>query len=613
LIELFEAQHPDIQVNLVSTDSLISGDEIDTTAALAAAVDIFPYAPDVFYEGQAALLDLELLLALDANFQADDFHSGLLNTDGSFFSLPVVASYPLLFFDKAAFDAAGLSYPQPGWTLAEFLAVAQTLTQRDGTTVTRWGYVPAYIQPMFSIQLGNSLLADQNAQFANEEVVTALEWVANLFTTYQVSPWLEAYKPFDMRTGSSTSPDDLISAGQAAMWSGGHRRGQSLTDSDQIGVVPLPHAPQGYALEPIRSAFAISRGTANQAAAWELLTFLSQQPPVGDINQILVPARRSVAATANYWESIPETLAVPLQYAVEQNAGARGSIAWLPALTEVVENGTAAAEALATVQTSAAEKMINPEVIITPLPTSTPLETDTPITKITFVTGWNQTETQRELAKTFQDEHPGIWVNVVRRDTAKDFYQEIDQADCFAGNVLLVDVAGVVKPLDPLLELDSTLGYDDFFPGTITAVTQDGELLGLPAWIDIPLIEYNRGLFAAAGIPEPQPGWTLVDFLKTAQTLTDSRTGQYGYIDWPWQSLTAFGPAQFDVHLLDDSEEDIVGIDYAAATPMVGWYADLIMHYGVHPVLPGDLTSWDDYFDRSDLFYELAQAEKVAM
>jgi ABC-type glycerol-3-phosphate transport system substrate-binding protein len=599
LIELFEAQHPAISVRLVAVAEIVSSETTDAIAALAAAADVFPYAPDA-QAGREHLLDLEPLLSIDPTFLTDDFLPGLLDDTDSLFSLPVAASYPLVFFDKAAFDSAGLAYPVPGWTLDEFVATAQALTVRGADGATRWGFVPFYVQPLLAVQLAKPLRADGGARFTDPDVAQALRWVADLFTTHQVSPWLDR-----------DQAQDVVDGGRAAMWLGGHVRWSFMSDAAQVGVTAMPGSDAGYAIEPTRTAFAISRGTAHPEAAWRLLNFLSQQKLVGTGVDLLVPARRSVAAAADYWDHVPEPLTSPLQYAIDHNAGPRDAIALLQALASVVD-GQPVADALAAQQAAETGQQAEAQATAEAAVVVATQETPSTITRIVFATAWNEAVAQRELAEAFAEEHREIRVTVRRIDLANDFYQEIAGADCFAASGALNRLAELVRPVDPILELDSTLRPADFYPGAIAALTRNGSLLGLPAWINVPLIQYNRALLAAAGVAEPPPDWTLAEFLEAAEALTSSAAGQYGYVDWSQAGTLAFGPAQFGVTLVDQREA-VAAIDYAAAAPMVGWHVDLVARYGVHPALPGDLKVWSDYFDRSALFYELARTGKAAM
>ncbi len=621
LIEQFEAQHSQIRVRLVAESEIVSRDEPDRVAALAATADLFTYSPTI-HESQPYLLDLRPLLTADPAFDTNDFLPGLLDDGDSVWSLPVAASYPLLFFDKTAFDAAGLTHPEPGWTLAEFLTVAQALTLREGNEVVQWGYVPFRIQPLLATQLAAPLVADGEPRLTDPDVVDALQWLVDLFALHEVSPWLENYKPVALReTGTGPDPISLVREGRAAMWSADHTVWQFGFADENIGLAPIPRSQQGYAADAVRYGFAISRGTAQPQAAWTLLTFLSQQPPVESVIDLLLPARRSVAAADGYWQRVPAVMVEPLQYAANNNTVPRFTPAVVDVirgtLTAVVTDSQPVTEALAQAQVTVTGRPVvaeadRPLVVATP-PTEPATDTEA-VPEIIFAATWSETEVQRRLATAFNDSQTDVRVTVRRIDTGNPLVQEIAGADCFTGTAgrVIGDTHIRTLPLDALFELDPELSPADFFPATLPVLTREGQVWGLPARIPIPLIEYNLALFAAAGSAEPSLNWTTADFLETAQALTDPAVEQYGFVDWSQSSLNhAF--AQFGVELFREGDDGIATIDFTAATPVVRWYADLVRLHGVQPALPGDLIPWRDYFDRHDIFVEMAANGQVAM
>jgi len=620
LIEQFEAQHSHIRVRLVAESEIASNDEPDRVAALAAVADVFAYSPTI-HESQQYLLDLRPLLSADPAFDTDDFLPGLLDDGDSLWSLPVAASYPLIFFDKTAFDAAGLAYPEPGWTLDEFLTAAQALTQREGDEVVQWGYVPFQIQSLLATRLAAPLLVDGQPRFTDPDVADALQWLADLFTLHEVSPWLENYKPLAQReTTGGPDPIALVREGRAAMWSADHTVWQFGFDDENIGLTTIPRSQQGYAADAVRYAFAVSRGTAQPQAAWQLLTFLSQQPPPDSMIDMLVPARHSVAAADGFWERLPTVMVDPLQYAANNNTVSRFTPAMVDtiryALTAVIADNQPVTDALTQAGASIAGQPVavdtdTPLVVVTP--PGEPATGDETVTEIVFVTTWNEAEAQRELAGVFSEANPGLKVTIRRLDQGRNFYSEIAGADCFAGRNMSMNnrLSTVARPLDALFDLDPELSPEDFYPATTSALTYQGQLLGIPGWIQVQLIEYNRDLFMATGVADPAMDWTLAQFLEIAQIMTDPAAEQYGFLDWPQASLNhAF--AQFGVELVRESD-GIAIIDYAAAAPVVRWYADLVRLYGVHPALPGDLIPWQDYSDRHNLFVEMVAKGQVAM
>ncbi|MDB5537958.1 MAG: transporter substrate-binding protein [Devosia sp.] len=63
--------------------------------------------------------------------------------------------------------------------------------------------------------------------------------------------------------------------------------------------------------------------------------------------------------------------------------------------------------------------------------------------------------------------------------------------------------------------------------GVVSAATAGGSLYGIPNEIDVYALNYNKRLFAAAGITEPPKTWE--EFLADAEKLTDKSKGQQGF------------------------------------------------------------------------------------
>jgi ABC-type glycerol-3-phosphate transport system substrate-binding protein len=479
--------------------------------------------------------------------------------------------------------------------------------------VIQWAYVPFQVQPLLATQLAAPLVVDGEPRYTDPDVVAALQWLADLFILHEVSPWFENYKPFAQHEAAGgPDPLSLVREGRAAMWSADHTVWQFGFKDERIGLATMPRSQQGYAADAGRYSFAISRGAAQPQAAWQLLAFLSRQPPVSDSIGLLVPARRSVAAAIRFWESVPAALAVPLQYAAENNTTPRltptVSEAMRSALTAVVERNESAATALIQVQAAAEAEATTASVPVVATAQTESAAVMNAVTEIIFIANWNDTEAQRKLATAFNQIHPGIKVTVRRRDAGE---HEIAGADCFAASPGVTRNHAAVLPLNALIDLDPELNQDDFYPATITVLTQQGQLLGIPGQIAAPLIGFNRGIFATAGVDEPPLEWSLTEFLDTAQALTDPTTERYGFVDWS-QELLFLTFAQFGIDPVSESD-GLAIIDYAAAAPVVHWYADVVRLHGIHPILPGDLISWQDYFDRHNLFLEMIADGRAAM
>lgn len=86
---------------------------------------------------------------------------------------------------------------------------------------------------------------------------------------------------------------------------------------------------------------------------------------------------------------------------------------------------------------------------------------------------------------------------------------------------------GLLNPIDDLLERDAEQMqefFDDVHPRllefTRTLSSPDGQTYVLPGEFNTMGVWYNRQVFADAGVPEPEAGWTWEQFNETAKALT---------------------------------------------------------------------------------------------
>ena len=627
LIEAFEADHRHIRVRLVNVNEVADPDE-SGIRALATSFDVFPYSPNRQGESQY-LLDLRPLLDLDPQFDTADFLPGLLPAPlEPLWAVPTSAAYYLTFYDQSAFAATGLSPPDLDWTSDDFLAAALALTLREGDDVSRWGYVPGQMRypPLLAGQLTGPLTTpDGGLRLADQDVVTAVQWLSDLFTVHEVSPWLEEYKPAERRSGSGgQSAQALINSGQAAMWHTTHMLFDA--DKENIGITAVPQSHHGLAAEPIIYGFAASRGTAHPEAAWQLLHFLSRQPSQ-DLFMFplaLVPARRSVAAANSYWEQLPGNLAPALQYTAENNSSPRISFQAADLLQEAITVHIDDNIPIVVALDQSAEIAPTPpeetDVEVLAVPDVEP-DAQTERVQITFATDRAVVEAHRRLANRFQEEQPDIAIRVVDKDV--DVTGVLDQvagSDCFVGGNEFggagfwqdEDIRANLLPLTPLMELDRALQPEDFYPILIEPLMIDGQLWGIPAWVRAPFLEYNRDLFVAAGIPDPPLDWTLDDFLDIAQQLTfdEGETKQYGYAEFSVFFALGFTQA-FGVQVVDDSAA-IPHFDFEAATEMIAWYVDLFRLHEVQPFV-GQVIGQQVGISDLDQFENLMRRGRLAM
>ncbi len=634
LIDAFEAENPDVHIRFVSIEDILgtgprrSEWPDDALLRLAAAADVIAAPATRQAVQQGALLDLTHFFESDPNLKPEAFYPGLLESvqwDGKIWSLPVEATYGLIYFDKRLFDAAGVPYPQPGWTWDDFLATAQVLTIRDGDTVSQWGFAEPGFDPVTFVQAKAGLLFDPDtypptARLDDAAVVEAVRWYTDLFRTHQVSPYYSASEEAGPRVMFSNE-GMRIGGARAAMWFsggavGGMFRGMFRGGPDQqqqtIGVVPFPVSkPDDHTTPAVVNGLSVSAGTRKADLAWKWISFLAQQQagqrgPFNAFATGTVPALPSVAAASGYWDNLDEEVTAALRYAIEHayvdNYNGVGYDTFYAAVADVMDNGTPIETALADAQ-SQVETEIEAAVASAPTPVANlvvaeeeekALNAGAVMIKFGLSEGGVRFGQQSlsTLVDEFQAAHPDIIVEI---DTPEGFRGQLDLAelaaeyDCFQALPNLNDesIAAIVN-IEPFLAADLSIRKEDFFPSVLQQFTYQGQLWGLPGSVTVNVMNYNKDLFDAAGLAYPSTDWTTSDFLEMAVALTkgDEENRQYGYApsSFAASDLISFLD-RLGAEMLDESvDPPRLVFNSPDVVEVFRWYTSLVTQYQVEPV-----------------------------
>lgn len=188
----------------------------------------------------------ECLAGAEAQTAGDlaDYYPGILSVneyEGDVYGLPWIAQPVVLFYNKGLFDAAGVEYPQAGWTWDDFTDKAQALTldaDGDGTT-DQWGFSnnswpPPYI---FAWQAGGELI---NADFTevpidSPEFVKGFEFYLSTAYNPEMSPSVEII--------AEQGFGEMFKAGKIAMFMGGAADDLDRVEGLDVAVIPVPANP----------------------------------------------------------------------------------------------------------------------------------------------------------------------------------------------------------------------------------------------------------------------------------------------------------------------------------------------------------------------------------
>ncbi len=282
-INKFESLHPNIKVELTTIEPRDYWTKIRIMASTHKLPDVFNMSSGYIEEWSAKGLLLDIQKYVNTDLNMSDYFESLFNmakypkNTGDIYALPFAWVTPVLFFNKTAFDKAGLSYPNENWGWCDFLNAAEKLTIRENGKVKQWGFWLygryANIEPWIYRNGGHLLSADKKRFAPDKNAIETMEFLTKLVTTYKVAP-----KKKDM---TGVRSQDVFPLGMAAMWVDGSwniENNRSLVGNKfKWGIAPVPVGPNGsknviYAWPDM---VAISSYTAHPKEAWELAKFLS--------------------------------------------------------------------------------------------------------------------------------------------------------------------------------------------------------------------------------------------------------------------------------------------------------------------------------------------------
>ncbi|MCG8353643.1 MAG: extracellular solute-binding protein [Chloroflexales bacterium] len=139
----------------------------------------------------------------------------------------------------------------------------------------------------------------------------------------------------------------------------------------------------------------------------------------------------------------------------------------------------------------------------------------------------------------FNAENPDFQVRFVALGASQNIQQTVQTADTAAVSLVgSTDAArGLVYDLSPLIDADPTFDRADFYPGAIAAFRHDDTIFALPRTLRIPLLAYNKAMWAAQGLAAPAPDWTWNDLLSAAEQFAQGpNAGEEVYGLWDGQN-----------------------------------------------------------------------------
>lgn len=250
-------------------------------------------APDVIFVEVNNFVDLYLrgaLEPLNPYIQADHVDlSGYypqvidrFTVDGQTYVIPRdTAPIGVIYYNKKAFDEAGVPYPTDDWDWKTFVADGEKLVKADSTgKVTRWGFIdewPLYDAWVYDAggSFADNVKHPTKWTFATDpDTLKGIQFRSDLMNKYKFM-----LPPASLSAMGGMGTSDMFVNGSVAMYLSGlwptPRFRQQIKDF-KWDVVMLPKNPTGYrAFSTGGSGYGILKTSTHKKEDWELIKFIS--------------------------------------------------------------------------------------------------------------------------------------------------------------------------------------------------------------------------------------------------------------------------------------------------------------------------------------------------
>lgn len=271
-------------------------EKLMTQAAANMAPDIIFVEASNFKElyDRGLLLNLSEFIEKDKSGELDisGYYPEIVNRftiDGSLYVIPRdIAPIGVVYYNKAAFDDAGLPYPTDDWNWEQFLYTAKRLVKEENGRIVRYGFIDEWTMWEPWVYSNGGAMVD-NVQNPTKCVLDSkaatdgMQFRADLSLKHKVAP---VPAVISQQTQGWYGSAGLFVNGQVGMfmtgyWKSGFFRTHSKLDFD---IVLFPKGPGGKrAFATGGSGYAITSQSKNPQAAWEVLKRFSGEQGQRDL------------------------------------------------------------------------------------------------------------------------------------------------------------------------------------------------------------------------------------------------------------------------------------------------------------------------------------------
>lgn len=278
MLDEFYETHPNITVEI---QSIVQGydEKVQIFNASGETPDVLLMWNTPQYVESGIVANLDDFIAAD-NFDMSMYYPVTTlwaEYKGHVYGLPKDVTPRAIFYNKNVFDAAGIAYPQDGWTWDEFTATVQALTNGQKGADAQYGFI-ALSSQTYMLQ---GYIWSNGGQIISDDGMTATGYVNSPAVAETIAWYKEVFDSSArslVATGEGNPGNAEFMTGKVAMMDNGCWPIADLRadESLQWGVVTPPVPTAGAAYTPVvhSATWSVYDKSAHKAEAWELVKFL---------------------------------------------------------------------------------------------------------------------------------------------------------------------------------------------------------------------------------------------------------------------------------------------------------------------------------------------------
>jgi len=294
LVDAFMEANPAVTVNYTRYVNDDTGNtQLDTALQGGTPIDLF-FTYSIPRLGQRTLAgaaaDLTPYIEADADIQNwVDTTEGIFNQEGVFYSLPTTAEPNFLLVNQRLLEEAGATLPEAGWTVDDYMALAEQLT----SDTVYGAYAPpdtarAILGPDYWFKEGGT-----ESNFDAPEFAESMERHKGMIDAGTAFPWTDVLAQ-DLRAYAQTP--FLIE--QNALWFTSSFSLRYVADKEEyphdfvttFAPFPAPAGADFWNPGGINNWIQMKSDTANPDAAWSLIQFWLKEGAVYMLPAGKIPA-----------------------------------------------------------------------------------------------------------------------------------------------------------------------------------------------------------------------------------------------------------------------------------------------------------------------------------